>query len=238
MSSSMPSPMSGRYSTRFVVLAALFVTCLLAANVIAVKLVDIGGLILPAGIIVFPLSYILGDVLTEVYGFRETRRVIWLGFACNLILVAAIWIGGLLPAAAFWHGDDAYARILGHAPRILAASFIAYLIGEFANAYVMARMKVATGGRWLWTRTIGSTIIGQGLDSAVFVTAAFLGVIPTPALIAAIVTQWAVKVAYEALATPATYGVVAYLKRTEGRDVYDRGVRFNPFSWRDRDETA
>ncbi len=219
-----------RYSIRFLAVAGLFVSCLIAANLIAVKLVSLWGFLLPAAIVIFPISYILGDVLTEVYGYREARRVIWLGFGCNLVVVVSIWIGQVLPPASFWDGQSAYERILGQAPRILGASFLAYLIGEFANAYVLARMKVATGGRWLWTRTIGSTVIGQGLDSTVFITVAFAGIIPVPALASAIVTQWLVKTAYEAAATPLTYTVVGFLKRADHQDAFDRDIRFNPFT--------
>jgi len=222
-----------KYSFRFIVLVALFITCLIAANITAVKLISLFGLLLPAAIVIFPVSYILGDVLTEVYGYRETRRVIWLGFGCNLIVVAAIWVGLVLPAASFWDGQEAYERILGATPRILGASFLAYLVGEFANAAVLAKMKVATGGRWLWARTIGSTLVGQGLDSTIFITLAFAGVIPLGALVAAIVTQWLVKSAYEAAATPLTYVVVGYLKRSEGVDAYDRDTRFSPLALSD-----
>ncbi len=219
-----------RYSVWFVALAVLFVTCLITANIIAVKLVSVAGLLLPAAVIIFPVSYIIGDVITEVYGYGETRRVIWLGFAANALVVLALWAGLALPAASFWDGQPAYERILGAVPRIVAASLAAYLVGEFANAYVLSRMKIATGGRWLWTRTIGSTVIGQGLDSAVFLTIAFAGVIPPGALAAAVATQWLVKIAYEALATPLTYLAVGFLKRREGRNSYDRGVSFNPLS--------
>ena len=221
------------YSFRFITLVALFITCLIAANITAVKLISVFGLLLPAAIVIFPVSYILGDVLTEVYGFRQTRRVIWLGFGCNLIVVAAIWVGLVLPAASFWDGQEAYQRILGATPRILGASFLAYLVGEFANAFVLAKMKVATEGRWLWARTIGSTLVGQGLDSTIFITLAFVGVFPPDALAAAIVTQWLVKSAYEAAATPLTYAVVGYLKRSEGVDVYDRDIRFSPLALSD-----
>ncbi len=221
------------YSHRFIVLVALFITCLIAANITAVKFVSLFGLLLPAAIVIFPVSYILGDVLTEVYGYRQARRVIWLGFLCNLIVVAAIWVGQVLPAASFWDGQEAYERILGATPRILGASFLAYLVGEFANAVVLAKMKVATEGRFLWARTIGSTLVGQGLDSLIFITLAFAGVIPPEAMVAAIVTQWLVKSAYEAAATPLTYAVVGYLKRSEGVDVYDRDTRFSPLAFSD-----
>ena len=230
MSNDNATPTGGGQSPWFTVAVALFVTTLITANIMAVKLIEVGGLVLPAAIVIFPISYILGDVLTEVWGYRRARRVIWLGFACNLLAVAAIALGGALPAAGFWDGEAAYDRILGAAPRILAASFLAYLVGEFANAYVMARMKVATKGRWLWSRTIGSTVIGQGLDSAVFMTVAFIGVIPAEALLGAVLTQWLVKTAYEALATPLTYAAVGFLKRREGVDVYDTETRFNPLS--------
>jgi len=215
-------------SNWFLLLTALFVACLVAANIVAVKLIAPFGLVLPAAIVIFPVSYILGDVLTEVYGYRAARRVIWLGFLANLIVVAAIALAQILPAASFWDGQAAFERILGQTPRILAASFLAYLIGEFANAFVLAKLKIATEGRWLWLRTIGSTLVGQGLDSAVFITLAFAGIIPPAGLAAAIVTQWLVKSAYEALATPVTYAVVGFLKRRDGIDVYDRDTRFNP----------
>jgi queuosine precursor transporter len=215
-------------SIYFVVLVAVFVMCLIVANIIAVKLVSIFGLIVPAAVIIFPISYIFGDVLTEVYGYRRARQVIWLGFFCNLVAVIAILIGQILPAASFWDGQAAYERILGYAPRLLIASFIAYLIGEFANAFVLAKMKIATNGRWLWTRTIGSTLVGQGLDSAVFITLAFIGTIPTDGLLTAVVTQWMFKSAYEIVATPLTYAAVTFLKQQEGLDVYDRNTHFNP----------
>jgi uncharacterized integral membrane protein (TIGR00697 family) len=216
------------YSLSFVVVVALFITALITANITAVKLLGVFGLVLPAGILVFPISYICGDVLTEVYGYRVARRVIWLGFFCNLLAVVAIYLGGILPAAPFWQDQQAYETILGYTPRLLVASFLAYLVGEFANSYVLAKMKVATGGRWLWSRTIGSTLVGQGLDSLVFIVLAFVGTIPLWAMISAIVAQWLVKSAYEALATPLTYLVVNRLKRTEGIDVYDHDTRFNP----------
>lgn len=216
-------------SYRFVVVAGVFVTCLIIANIIAVKLISIGGLILPAAIIIFPVSYIFGDILTEVYGYRWARRVIWLGFFCNLLAVLAIWLGGLLPSAPVWESQQAYATILGYAPRLLIASFIAYLVGEFANSFILAKMKIRTKGRWLWTRTIGSTIVGQGLDSTLFIIVAFAGTQPWGILGTIILTHWLVKTGYEALATPFTYAVVNYLKKKEGIDTYDYDTSFNPF---------
>jgi len=217
-----------KYSHWFVIVVAVFVTCLITANIIAVKLVDLFGLILPAAVFIFPLSYITGDVLTEVYGYRQARKVIWLGFLCNVIVVGAIWIAQVLPAASFWDAQKAYERILGYTPRILMASFLAYLVGEFANSFVLAKMKIATQGRWLWLRTIGSTLVGQGLDSVVFIALAFAGTIPVHGLTQAMVTQWLAKSAYEAAVTPFTYLVVNFLKRKEGMDTYDYDTRFNP----------
>lgn len=221
-------PEEERYSAWFVLVVAVFITCLITANITAVKLVDVFGLILPAAILVFPLSYITGDVLTEVYGYGRARKVIWLGFACNFMVVFFIWVGQVLPPAVFWDGQPAYERILGYTPRLLASSFMAYLVGEFANAYVLAKMKIATRGRWLWLRTIGSTVVGQGLDSAIFITLAFAGTIPLRGLLVAVITQWLAKTLYEAALTPLTYVVVRFLKKKEGVDVYDHGTRFNP----------
>jgi uncharacterized integral membrane protein (TIGR00697 family) len=215
-------------SWRFIACTALFITCLLTANVTAAKLISVGGLTLSAGIVIFPVSYIVGDVLTEVWGYGAARRVIWLAFGCNVLMVAAIWAGGALPAAPFWKGQAAYEEILGQAPRILVASLAAYLLGEFANAYVLARLKIATAGRWLWVRTIGSTVVGEGLDSLVFVALAFAGTVSAGALVQIFVNQWLVKVVYEALATPLTYAAVGWLKSQERLDTFDVHTDFNP----------
>lgn len=221
-----------KVSSWFVVIAAVFVTCLITANIIAVKFILFLGFLVPAGIIVFPLSYLFGDILTEVYGYAAARRVIWLGFACNLLAVIAIYIGGIAPAAPFWQNQAAYNTILGSTPRLLLASFIAYLVGEFTNSFVLAKLKIATRGRWLWTRTIGSTLIGEGIDTVIFISVAFLGVIPSASLAQAILTQWVFKVAYEVVATPLTYLIVGFLKRKEGVDTYDYGTNFSPVIFR------
>jgi queuosine precursor transporter len=223
------SPPQG-YSGWFLIVSAVFVTSLLTANIIAVKLIDLFGLVVPAAIIIFPISYIAGDVLTEVYGYSRARQVIWLAFFCNIIAVAAVWCGQMLPAASFWNGQEAYEKILGYTPRLLVASFAAYLAGEFANSMVLAKMKIATKGRWLWTRTIGSTVVGQGLDSLVFITLAFWGTVPLSGLAGIIITQWLAKSLYEAAATPLTYVVVNFLKRSEGIDFFDYDTRFNPLA--------
>ncbi|MDO8687104.1 MAG: queuosine precursor transporter [Dehalococcoidales bacterium] len=215
-------------SYRFVVIAAIFVTCLITANIIAVKIVSLGFVILPAAIFVFPVSYIFGDVLTEVYGYRWARRLIWLGFLCNLIVVIFVWIGQILPPASFWTEQKAYESILGYTPRLLIASFAGYLVGEFANSFVLARMKILTKGRWLWSRTIGSTIVGQGLDTVLFITLAFGG---TPSFVPIIILyHWLAKTVIEAVATPLTYAVVNYLKKKETIDTYDYKTNFNPLS--------
>ncbi len=213
---------------RLLTFAGLFITCLLTANVVSAKLTSAGGLILPAGVIVFPLSYALGDVVTEVYGYATVRRIIWLGFACNLLMVAVIWLAGHLPPAPFWKGQAAFSEVFAQTPRILAASFLAYLGGSFANSYVLAKLKIVTQGRWLWTRTLGSTVVGQGLDSLIFVVLAFAALVPPAVLGGIILSQWLVKVVYEAAATPITYMVVGWLKAREGIDVYDRETDFNP----------
>jgi uncharacterized integral membrane protein (TIGR00697 family) len=217
-----------KVSHRFVILAALFVTCLITANIIAVKIISLGPFILPAAIFVFPVSYIFGDVLTEVYGYRWARRVIWLGFFCNLVFVFFTWIGQILPSASFWDAQEAYERILGYTPRLLAASFVGYLAGEFVNSFVLSKMKLLTRGRWLWSRTIGSTILGQAVDTSIFITLAFIGTSSFVPII--ILYHWLAKVLIEVVATPATYAVVNFLKKKETVDAYDYGTNFNPFA--------
>ena len=222
-------------------IAAVFVTSLIVANIIAAKLFQAGPLVLPAAVVIFPVSYIVGDILTEVYGYARARRVIWIGFSCNLLAVAALWTSIQLPPVPFWRlgyfdsaelSQQAYAAVFGTTPRILMASFLAYLSGEFLNAFVLAKMKIATKGRHLWMRTIGSTLVGQFADSLVFITLAFGGVIPPAALGVLILTQWLVKSAYEAFATPLTYFFVARLKRAENEDFYDVETNFNPLAWK------
>lgn len=216
-------------SHRFVIISAIYVTALLTANIISVKVIGFGSVVMPAAIIIFPLSYIFGDILTEVYGYRWARRVIWLGFGCNLIFVVFSYLGQLMPAASFWSDQQAYESILGYAPRLLLASVCGYLVGEFVNSFIMAKMKVATKGRWLWARTIGSTVFGQGLDTAIFIVIAYIGTASFVPLM--ILYHWLIKVAIEALATPITYKTVNYLKRKENIDTYDVDISFNPFKF-------
>jgi uncharacterized integral membrane protein (TIGR00697 family) len=226
------------HSTLYVVVVAFFVTDLLVSNVIAVKTISpftIFGfpVVLQAADLIFPVTYILGDILTEVYGFKRARKAIWIGFACNLFAALAIMLGQYLPANPDWHDQSAYDAILGTQARIVAASFTAYLFGEFVNSTVLAKMKIWTEGKHLWTRTIGSTVFGQAFDSSIFCTIAFYGLMPNDVLLGLITFQWMFKVCYETAATPFTYLVVNYLKRHEGVDVYDRDTKFNPFALAD-----
>jgi len=219
---------------------ALFVTVLLISNLLSsAKIVDLKTALGPidlafdAGTLVFPISYIFGDVLTEVYGYRRSRRVIWVGFGANVLLGLFVWIAGALPGEAEWReyaGQDAYDAILGGVSGLIVASLVAYFMGEFSNSYVLARMKVWTGGRWLWTRTIGSTLVGQAVDTTVFMLiATALGVFPPEILLSLIVTNYILKVGFEALLTPLTYRIVNALKAAEHEDYFDRHTDFNPF---------
>ncbi len=232
--------MNTRFSGTFIIVMTLFVTVLITSNIIAVKPIQLLTLpfeflgskdvVLPAAIIIFPISYIIGDVLTEVYGFRIARGVIWLGFCANLLVVIALWIAGIIPPAGFWGDQGAYDTILGQVPWILAASFIAYLVGEFSNASVLALIKYKMQGRLLFVRTIGSTVVGQGLDSFIFIYIAFGvgGDWGAQGLLSAALAQWITKILYETAATPLTYAVVGYMKRTEKMDVTDVPRSLNP----------
>lgn len=210
------------------VISAVFITTLIVSNIIAVKGINLFGLMAPAGVIVFPVSYIISDILTEVYGYAVARRTIWIGFFCNLLAVLLFTAAIALPSAPYFTDQSALVSILGATPRILLASFIAYLAGEFTNAFIMAKMKIRMHGKHLWMRTIGSTIVGEGLDSAIFISLAFAGAFPPSVVISLILTQWLLKTAFEIVATPLTYVIVGFLKRREGIDVYDTQTNFNP----------
>ena len=185
-----------------------------------------------AGVLFFPISYILGDVLTEVYGYANARRVIWTGFAALAFMAFMAAVVVALPPASGWPGQPAYEFVFGNSWRIVAASMVAFWAGEFANSFVLAKMKVMTGGRMLWTRTIGSTIVGEGLDSVIFYPLAFYGLAgwPVSQLGEVVLSQWLIKTVWEALLTPVTYAVVGFLKRREGIDVFDAGTDFSPFA--------
>ena len=214
---------------------AAFVTVLLLSNVIgagkvaAVELPLVGTQPFGAGILFFPVAYVIGDVLTEVYGYARARRCIWAGFCALLFMAAMSWVVVALPPHASWEGQAAYEAVFGQVPRIVLASIAAFWAGEFANSYVLARMKLWSGGRHLWARTIGSTVVGQGIDSLLFYPLAFWGVWDNETLLAVLIIQWALKVGWEVLLTPVTYAVVGFLKRREGIDVFDRGTDFSPF---------
>jgi uncharacterized integral membrane protein (TIGR00697 family) len=212
-------------------LTTAFVVILLVSNLVAQKVCMIGPFAVSGAILLFPLTYIFGDIFTEVYGFAASRRAIWLGFfgTALLYLMGAVVI--LLPAAPGWKNQQAFATVFGFVPRILAASLIAFLAGEFANSYTMARLKLLTKGRKLWTRTIGSTVVGQAVDTVIVIVLTFGGVYPARTLLNIIVTGYLLKVGYEVLATPLTYLVVNWLKAAEQVDTFDRQRDFNPFSF-------
>lgn len=227
----------GRHFRYYDYVMAAFVTVLLLSNVLGagkravVDLPIIGLWPFGAGILFFPLGYIIGDVLTEVYGYARARRCIWAGFAATLFMAVMSFVVVALPPAADWTGQAAYEAVFGQVPRIVLASITAFWVGEFANSFVMARMKLWTNGKYLWTRTIGSTIVGQGLDSLIFYPLAFYGAPdwPVEQILMVMLSQFILKTGWEALLTPVTYAVVGALKRREGVDVFDKGTDFTPF---------
>lgn len=213
------------------IITGLFVAVLCISNVASTKIVQMGPLAFDGGTLLFPLSYIFGDILTEVYGYQQSRRVIWTGFSALVLMAGVFTIVGKLPPAAGWDLQPSYEAILLTTPRIVVASLIAYFAGEFANSVIMSRMKVLTQGRWLWTRTIGSTLVGEMVDTLIFVTIAFYGLLPDGLLMAVMFSNYAFKVGVEVLATPITYYLTGLLKRVDGVDVYDWQVDYNPFSF-------
>lgn len=221
-------------------ITVLFVTVLLLSNILSsAKIIDLGvtllGLqfIFDAGTLVFPISYIFGDVLTEIYGYRRSRRVIWSGFFATALMAFFVWLAGVLPGESLWLetvGQSAYDAVLGSIWKLAIASLVAYFFGEFVNSYVLARMKILMQGRWLWARTIGSTIAGQGVDTTVFfVIATALGVFPVELMVSLIVSNYIFKVSIEVIFTPITLRVIHWLKASEQEDVYDHNTNFNPF---------
>lgn len=210
---------------------ALFVTILLCSNVIgAAKVCTVWGFTFGAGVLFFPISYIFNDVLTEVYGYARARKVVWAGFGAIVFASFMSWVIVSLPPAAGWNDQGAYQTVFGQTPRIVFASLTAFFVGEFANSYVLAKMKIKTNGKHLWARTIGSTIIGEGVDSLVFYPAAFLGVWSTNLVVTVMMSNYFIKVAWEAIITPVTYQIVGFLKRAEDEDYYDKETNFTPFS--------
>jgi queuosine precursor transporter len=210
---------------------ALFVTVLLCSNVIgAAKVCTVWGFTFGAGVLFFPISYIFNDVLTEVYGYARARKVVWAGFGAIVFASFMSWVVLTLPPAIGWNDQRAYETVFGQTPRIVFASLAAFFVGEFANSYVLAKMKILTSGRFLWSRTIGSTIVGEGVDSLVFYPLAFLGVWENRLVLTVMVSNYVIKVLWEAIVTPFTYRVVGFLKRAEQEDYYDIGTDFTPFS--------
>ncbi|MBD2092081.1 queuosine precursor transporter [Microcoleus sp. FACHB-1515] len=210
-------------------ITALFVAVLLISNVASTKILELGPFTFDGGTILFPLSYIFGDILTEVYGYARSRKVIWLGFISALLMSIVIIVVGALPPAPDWQFQTAYEQILGFTPRIVFASLLAYFAGEFSNSFVLAKLKVRTRGRWLWSRTISSTLIGQVVDTAIFAIVAFSGVIPNALLTQLIISNYIFKCGVEILFTPITYWIVGWLKQQEREDYYDVETNFNPF---------
>ena len=228
-----PTSDISKNSKYYLYIAVAFVAILMISNTVAVKLIGIGSLVFTGAFLIFPISYIFGDILTEVYGYKATRKIIWAGLFTQILMVFCYWLVQVMPSANVWPNQNAYEMILGVVPRIVIASIIAFFAGEFCNSIVLSKMKILTSGRYLWMRTIGSTIVGQFVDSVLFTGLAFFGAVPLNVLIMMIVVQYVGKVIYEVILTPVTYIVVRKLKQAEGIDVYDRGISYNPFGLRE-----
>jgi hypothetical protein len=223
-------------SVSYMLLGILFCVCLVAANLLETKVVQLGPLAVTAGLIVFPISYIINDCIAEVWGFRKARLIIWMGFLMNFMVVAMGGIAVWLPAAPFWQGDEAFRFVFGLAPRIAAASLMAFLVGSFINAYVMSRMKLASGGRHFSARAILSTVAGEGADSLIFFPLAFGGLMPAGELLKMMLVQVVLKTVYEIIVLPVTIRVVRVIKKVDGSDVYDEGVSYNILKIKDINE--
>lgn len=218
------------FSRLFACLMTFYITCLLLSNLIAGKMMAMGDVTLPAAVILFPITYILADVFTEVYGFNNMRTVIWLGFACSAFAVLIYMAAIALPYPAFWENQEAFRTVLGTTPRVFAASLAGYLFGEFSNAVILSRLKVLTRGKRLWTRTVGSTIVGEAFDTVIFISVSFWGTMENAALFRMMLGQYLFKVCYEILFTPVTYAVIGKLKKVEGIDTFDENADYNPFA--------
>lgn len=215
------------------IITAFFAAALIISNILSTKITALGPLSIDAGTLLFPLTYIFGDILTEVYGYKKARRVIWIGFISNLFIAIAIIIVAMLPPAPDWGNQKAFDAVLGLTPRLVLASLIAFLIGEFTNSFILAKMKILTKGKYLWSRTIGSTIAGELLDTIIFTLLAFTGILPSGLIISIILSVYISKLAIEILFTPITYFIVNKLKKSEKEDYYDYKTRFNPFTIKD-----
>ncbi|ERI86246.1 putative membrane protein [Bacteroides pyogenes F0041] len=219
--------MKEKVSVPFMLLGILFNVCLIAANLLETKVIQVGGLTVTAGLLVFPVSYIINDCIAEVWGFKKARLIIWSGFAMNFFVVALGLIAVALPAAPFWEGEEHFDFVFGMAPRILAASMLAFLVGSFLNAYVMSKMKVASGGKNFSARAIWSTVVGETADSIIFFPIAFAGIIAWKELLVIMALQVVLKSMYEVLILPVTIRVVKAIKRIDGTDVYDTDISYN-----------
>ena len=219
----------------FAFVGSAFVATLLISNIAAQKLILLGPFVFAGAILLFPVTYVFGDILTEVYGYARTRQIIWVGFGANALMAAFLALVVELPPAPGWELQEAFASALGLVPRVVVASILGYWAGEFANSFVLAKLKVATNGEHLWVRTIGSTVVGQGIDTVIFTVAAFGGVLPAAVLFTTVWSGYLFKVFYEVAATPLTYLVVKWLKVVEEVDVYDRETSFTPFSLKPSD---
>ena len=221
--------MKNKVSVLFMLAGILFAACLLISNIISSKIMSIGQWTVPVGVLVFPLSYIINDVVAEVWGYRKVRLIIWAGFVVNLLAVIFFSLSIVVPAAPFYQSQDAFATVLGNTPRLVAASLIAYLIGSFLNAYIMSRFKVLTNGKGFSVRAVVSTLAGEGADSLIFITIAFAGIFEFKALMTMVLTQALIKTVYEIIILPVTILVVKKMKKLEGEDIFDNSVSYNPF---------
>ena len=221
--------MKNKVSVLFMLAGILFASCLLVSNILASKIMMIGSWASPAGVLIFPLAYIINDVIAEVWGFQKARLIIWAGFGVNLLAVSFFSLGIVVPAAPFWQGQDAFTSVLGSTPRIVVASLLAYLAGSFLNAFVMSKFKILTKGKGFSVRAILSTLVGEGADSLIFISIAFAGIFPFKVLLGMIATQALIKIVYEILILPLTIRVVNYVKKLEGIDTFDYSVSYNPF---------
>ncbi len=220
--------MKKQVSQTFMILGAVYVTCLLLSNLVAGKMWAVtGNITLPAAVVLFPITYIMGDVFTEVYGFRSARTIIWVGFGCSFFAVLVYLITIALPHPGFWQNQEAFATVLGTTPRVAAASFIGYLFGEFSNSMILSRLKVATKGKNLWMRTILSTVVGEGFDSVIFIMISFWGTMDNHTIFTMILFQYLFKECYEVICTPLTYAVCGWLKKKEGVDTFDNGIKYS-----------
>lgn len=219
--------MKEKVSVPFMLLGILFNVCLIAANLLETKVIQVGSITVTAGLLVFPISYIINDCIAEVWGFKKARLIIWSGFAMNFFVVAVGLIAVAIPAAPFWEGEEHFDFVFGMAPRIVAASLTAFLVGSFLNAYVMSKMKLASGGKHFSARAILSTVVGETADSLIFFPVAFGGVIAWPELLVMMGIQIVLKSMYEVIILPVTIRVVKAIKRIDGSDVYDKDISYN-----------